>query len=86
MNKAIKRLLMMTKSIPLYEYRPDGIYLNYGPYKGTSLTLYYKNNKDNCLEYLENIIDSDWAPFKIKEQTKSVIKDLKNNYPNYEIC
>lgn len=35
---------------------------------------------DKVLDFLENILDSDRAPFKMKEVTKEVMKDLlKNN-------
>ena len=84
MNKRVENLLKKTKIKEIYEYRKDGIYINYGYFKGISLSKEYIKNEDSVERFLENILDSDAAPFKLKWQTREVLKDLKNNYPSYE--
>lgn len=79
----VRNLLMQGKTIPLFEYRKDAIYINFGPQKGKNLCKYYKEDPDNCLEYLDNIVDHEETPFKLKIITQQVQQDLINNY--YEI-
>lgn len=86
-NQQVHNLLMSSKGgLQLYIYGRDGIYFNYGPMKGLNLSKYYNENSDKVEEYLDNIIDNDNTSYKMKMVTKEVIKDLKNNYPNYEVC
>jgi hypothetical protein len=61
---------------PLYVYLKDGIYINYGPIKGTNLTKSYSEEPDKVLDYLENILDYEFTPYKTKVITKEVIEDL----------
>ncbi len=77
----IHHFLMSCKNTrPVYEYRKDGIYFLFGPYKDYNLNTLYIQNEEKCLEFLQNIIESDEAPYKTKWITKEVINDLKNNY------
>ena len=61
---------------PLYVYLKDGIYINYGPLKGTNLTNSYMEDSDKVLEYLQNILDYEYTPYKTKWNTMEVISDL----------
>lgn len=86
MPRNVRNFLRTSKMVkPLYVYLRSGIYFNYGPFTGESLTKLYRENDEFVLQYLENILDSDEAPYKIKLDTIEVIKDLKNNYPSYEL-
>lgn len=80
----IHNFLMASKIYnPLYVYLKDGIYLNYGPMKGLNLSKSYMEDSDKVLEYLENILDNENTPYKLKVDTRQVIEDLyllKNNY------
>jgi hypothetical protein len=77
----IHNVLMASKVYnPLFIYLKDGIYINFGPIKGTNLTKSYSEEPDKVLDYLENILNHDNVPYKTKINTLEVIKDLKNNY------
>jgi len=78
--RAVKNFLMMGKTMPLFQYKVDGIYINMGPYTGTSLTKYYSEDPDSCLEYLDGVIENDNTPLKLKIITQQVQTDLINNY------
>lgn len=87
LDQRVHNMLMISNiGRNLYTYGKDGIYFNYGPYKGKNLSKSYMDGDDNVLEYLENIIDSENAPYKIRVATVEVINDLINNYPSYEFC
>jgi hypothetical protein len=80
----IHNILMSTKIYtPLYVYLKDGIYINYGPYKGLSLTDIWNNNSEVAERFIDNLLDSE-IPYKLRFETSEVYKDLKNNYPFYE--
>lgn len=73
----IHNLLMQSPVYkPLYVYLKDGIYINYGPIKGTNLTKSYSEDPDKVLEYLENILDYEYTPYKTMVITREVINDL----------
>lgn len=75
--KQIHNLLMQSPVYkPLYVYLKDGIYINYGPIKGTNLTKSYSEEPDKVLEYLDSILDYKYTPYKTKVATKEVIEDL----------
>lgn len=78
----IHNLLMSSKTYkPLYMYLKDGIYLMYGPLKGTNLSKEYEKDSDAVIDYLHNVIDYEYTPYKTKWQTIEVINDLINkNY------
>lgn len=77
--KSVHNLLMKSVQIPLYLYLKDGIYLNYGPLQGTNLTKSYIKQPLEVLEYLDNVLENDNTPYKLKVITREVIQDLKNN-------
>ena len=79
-NERVHNMLMiMDNQVNMYEYRKDGIYIKFGPMKTDNLTKSYKENPDNVLDYLQNIIDNKEVPYKTRFITTEVIKDLKNN-------
>ena len=84
MQTRLKNFLKKSKIREVYEYPKDGIYIIWGPWKGLSLTTLYNDCEEVVERFIDNILDSDEAPFKLKWQTKQVLQDLKNNYPNYE--
>jgi hypothetical protein len=77
----IRNFMMTSKHYkPLYLYLRDGVYVMFGPLEGINLTKSYMEEPEKVLDFLDNILDSDNAPFKMKEDTREVMNDLlKNN-------
>ena len=89
----MKKLDLRTKNVimvspryskPLYSYRRDGIYINYGPLEGNNISKMYIENNEIVERFIENIFDSVKEPIRVIMDTIEVYKDLKSNYYNYE--
>ena len=78
MDIRIHNLLMQNKDYTPYKYEVEGIIFKKG-LVWTNLTKDYKNNPDGVEDFLERVIE-DSENYRLTRDTKSVIKDLKNNY------
>jgi lantibiotic modifying enzyme len=81
-----KNVIMVSPrySKPLYSYKRDGIYINYGPLEGKNISKMYIENSEIVEKFIDNIFDSDRAPIRVIMDTIEVYKDLKSNYYNHE--
>lgn len=64
---------------PHYQWTKRGVYILYGPLEGVNLNTMYIDNPEKVLDYLDNILDYEGTPIKLKEDTKSVINYLLDN-------
>jgi hypothetical protein len=84
--KQVKNFIKTNRVMkPLYTYRVDGIYVNFGPLEGKNISKMYIENNEIVESFIENIIYADEAPLRIVMDTFEVYKDLKNNYYKYEL-
>jgi hypothetical protein len=90
--KRVKEMPVQVKSLiksrrvikPLYTYKKDGIYVNFGPLEGKNISKMYIENPEEVEYFIENIFDADSASIRVIMDTVEVYKDLKNNYYGYE--
>jgi lantibiotic modifying enzyme len=89
----MKELDLRTKNVimsspryskPLYSYKVDGIYVNYGPLQDKNISKMYIENNELVESFIEHIFGADSVPIRVIMDTIEVYKDLKTNYYNYE--
>ena len=84
--RQVKNLIKSTRvNKPLYTYKKDGIYVNFGPLEGKNISKMYIKNPEIVEYFIENIFDADTVSIRLLMDTVEVYKDLKTNYYNYEL-
>lgn len=72
--------MLMMSDFDLFKYKPDGIYIKISKFVYKNLSFYYKEQPNECIDYLDNLLDNDDLSYKAKYTIKQVQDDLINNY------
>jgi hypothetical protein len=78
MERRIHNFLIMSNVRNILEYRKDGTYFLFGPFKNWRIEYLYKKNPESLINYIDDLIMAD-VPYKLKFILKILKKDLLNS-------